>query len=168
MKKHSFKYLLSLSKREPKTIDSVYEEGKSIIATVINSQKIYVPLRQVDTILSDRPVTPIGYTKDWFAGVVRSGTNFVSVLDLANFPHKPKKKEKAEVLICLTEENINGHYGLLVSRIEETLTVVELPQRVEAEDTLYTLAYRLGDETIQVLSLTKIAGSQPFADISSF
>lgn len=168
MEKQSFKYLLELSKRKPIEVEEFYDEGRSVIGVVINSEKIYVPLRQVDSILNDQKIAPLAYTKDWFAGIVRHGSNFISVIDLANFPKKPEKKAKANVLICLADDHITGHYGLLVSRIEETITVVDLPARVEAEDTPYTLAYHLDNRVLQVLSLTKIVGSQAFAEISNF
>lgn len=168
MKKHSFEYLLGLSTRQPKEIDNSYNEGKSIIGVIINSQKVYVPLRQVDSILNDQQIAPLAYTKDWFAGIMRHGSNFMSVIDLANFPKRPQKKEKANVLICLTDKHITGHYGILASRIEETITVINLPARVEEKDTPYTLAYRLGNQTLQVLSLAKLVGGQAFSEISNF
>lgn len=168
MEKHSFKYLLDLSNREPIEAEEFFDDGKSIIGVVVNSEKLYVPLRQVDSILSDPKIAQLAYTKDWFAGVIRHGTSFMSVIDLASFPQKPKRKEKANVLICLTDKQIKGHYGILVSRVEETITVVDLPERVEAEDRSCTLAYRLDNRTLQVLSLTKLVGNPEFADISDF
>lgn len=168
---NAFDFLLALSHRQPqKFVEKTdYTKGKSIIGVVINGQKLYVPLHQVGTILNKQPVTPMDYTQDWFAGIVRNGTNFVSVYDLAAYPVRPLKKEKAEVLICLTaEEGIDGHYGILVSRVEETVTLTEAPQRAEAEDMPYSLAYHFNDSTIQVLSLSKLASSDAFSTITNF
>lgn len=170
MGKQTFNYLQGLSSIEVVRPDGsdAHSSGRSVIGVVVNSKKIYIPLHQVDTIQREHRISPIGYTKNWFAGIIRNKKEFVSVIDLANFPESAGIKEKGKTLIFLVDESISGHYAVLVNRVEETLTVSEIPPRVKAEDTLYTLAYQLNDKTVQVFSLYRLINSQPFADISNF
>lgn len=170
MNKNTFQYLSYLSAL-PHAAYVVNEasEAKGMLGVRLYDKKIYVPLHHISAISQEINITPLVYTKPWFAGIVRHSGHFFSVIDLARFPEVSEVRHIPQSLIYLTGET--GHYyAIIVHGIEETITLSEVPQRASIADTPYTEAYRFfyGEEPVQIFSLAKLLNSPWFSDISNY